>query len=240
MGLAFSIGKPIGNGWAVVDKREMTLLLGEQRRFNVFPQGSDKCYALKHFEKDYIEKIYFFRGKTFQVPRRDFHWSMYDRGIRIEWNISLGRKWFWNPHWSSNTRIFCDRSQWNVCSSFQVTSINLLSLHFGFVYPIRSGVREMHRSPLWTDERFSPSRQILRRRNLFLVIFHFDGFRWISIESTWFLAIWLDEIFVGVVVVIWEDKTIVLDVRDVFFISSWIVFVLVEESCWGDRWRKWR
>jgi phosphomannomutase len=54
-----------------MDKREMTLLLGGQISFHVFPLGWDKCYALKHLEKDHIEKIYFFRDKTFEVRRGD-------------------------------------------------------------------------------------------------------------------------------------------------------------------------
>lgn len=43
------------------------IVLGGQISFDVFPQGWDKRYSLKHLEKDQIENIYFFGDKTFEV-----------------------------------------------------------------------------------------------------------------------------------------------------------------------------
>lgn len=64
MGLVFSIGRkdfieyPFGVIFA---------FSGGQISFDVFPQGWDKTYALKHLENEQISTIYFFGDKTFQV-----------------------------------------------------------------------------------------------------------------------------------------------------------------------------
>ena len=47
----------------------MKYRLGGQISFDVFPQGWDKTYALKHLETEKISTIYFFGDKTFKVSR---------------------------------------------------------------------------------------------------------------------------------------------------------------------------
>jgi len=47
----------------------LTYAIGGQISFDVFPQGWDKTYSLKHLEKDSISNVYFFGDKTFEVSR---------------------------------------------------------------------------------------------------------------------------------------------------------------------------
>ncbi len=63
MGLVFSIG------WNFFDfiKKFYFFFVGGQISFDVFPEGWDKRYALKHLENEKISTIYFFGDKTFQV-----------------------------------------------------------------------------------------------------------------------------------------------------------------------------
>jgi hypothetical protein len=62
--------------------------LGGQISFDVFPEGWDKRYALKHLEKDHVSTIYFFGDKTFQVRRFDFEITIpIDRSVIDEIKI---------------------------------------------------------------------------------------------------------------------------------------------------------
>jgi len=45
----------------------LTYSIGGQISFDIFPNGWDKTYALKHVEKEGFETIYFFGDKTFKA-----------------------------------------------------------------------------------------------------------------------------------------------------------------------------
>jgi len=64
MGLVFAIG------FYFITLKFFFLIsfyLGGQISFDVYPEGWDKRYALKHLENQQISNIYFFGDKTFQV-----------------------------------------------------------------------------------------------------------------------------------------------------------------------------
>lgn len=64
MGLVFAIGR---NVFFFLLCHFNDLLLGGEISFDVFPEGWNKTYALKHLEADQISTIYFFGDKTFKV-----------------------------------------------------------------------------------------------------------------------------------------------------------------------------
>jgi hypothetical protein len=45
----------------------LTFAIGGQISFDIFPNGWDKTYALRHVEKEGFEEIHFFGDKTFQA-----------------------------------------------------------------------------------------------------------------------------------------------------------------------------
>ena len=45
----------------------LTLSIGGQISFDVFPTGWDKTYALRHVENEGFEEIHFFGDKTYRV-----------------------------------------------------------------------------------------------------------------------------------------------------------------------------
>lgn len=45
----------------------LTYSIGGQISFDIFPNGWDKTYALRHVENDGFEEIHFFGDKTFKV-----------------------------------------------------------------------------------------------------------------------------------------------------------------------------
>jgi phosphomannomutase len=45
----------------------LTFAIGGQISFDIFPNGWDKTYALRHVENEGFEEIHFFGDKTFKV-----------------------------------------------------------------------------------------------------------------------------------------------------------------------------
>ena len=45
----------------------LTFAIGGQISFDVFPNGWDKTYALRHVEDEGFEEIHFFGDKTYEV-----------------------------------------------------------------------------------------------------------------------------------------------------------------------------
>jgi hypothetical protein len=66
---------------------KINFLLGGQISFDVFPDGWDKRYALKHLQKDNVEKIYFFGDKTFQVTLHLLLFNRIESFINTLWRL---------------------------------------------------------------------------------------------------------------------------------------------------------
>lgn len=45
----------------------LTFSIGGKISFDIFPQGWDKTYALRHVEQEGFEEIHFFGDKTYKV-----------------------------------------------------------------------------------------------------------------------------------------------------------------------------
>jgi len=66
----------------------MIYFLGGQISFDVFPEGWDKRYALKHLEKEKISNIYFFGDKTFKVSRFYLLIEIFEKENRLNIEMS--------------------------------------------------------------------------------------------------------------------------------------------------------
>jgi phosphomannomutase len=67
----------------------LTYSIGGQISFDVFPNGWDKTFALKHVEDEGFEEIHFFGDKTYKVSSLYLNCGMLLMYIRAEMTLKF-------------------------------------------------------------------------------------------------------------------------------------------------------